>query len=62
VPLEHFGQPRDKAIQWWGERHHSIPPIKVEDALMMQNDLRIPFTITVDETHKYPTIVSHRFE
>jgi DNA repair protein RadD len=63
VCLEHQGYARGKAVQWWRERCQDIdPPILVDQALRMQEQLAVPTHIVVNLAQKYPEIKRHKFE
>jgi DNA repair protein RadD len=62
VCIEHAGMARAKALRWWQERSAEQCPRTVEEALPLAWKLPTPASITVDETNKYPEIVSHAFE
>lgn len=62
ICIEHSGLARTKALNWWMRRADGKPcPRTVDEALAGAHALRTPETIRVDETGKYPEIVSHEF-
>ncbi|HEY1142276.1 MAG TPA: DEAD/DEAH box helicase family protein, partial [Lysobacter sp.] len=62
VCLQHSGMARANAIRWWQERDSEGPiPRTVEEALERAYGLPTPSAITVDETEKYPRVVSYEW-
>jgi DNA repair protein RadD len=61
VCLEHGGMARAKALRWWQARSSGAVPRTVEEALAIAYELPMPRAIEVDETNKYPEILSHEF-
>ncbi len=59
VCIEHDGMPRAKALRWWQARTSDKCPRTVEEALPLAWKLPAPVSILVDETDKYPEILSH---
>lgn len=60
VCLEHGGYARGKALAWWIERSDRRDvPRTVEEALgRCWTELRVPVSIEVDDTDKYPSVLS----
>ncbi len=59
VCLEHAGYARSSAHRWWQERTAAPVPRTVEEALAVAYEcLPCPSEIVVDETDKYPSVVS----
>jgi DNA repair protein RadD len=61
VCVEHAGMARAKALRWWQARSSEQPPRTVEEALPLAWKLPSPLSITVDETGKYPEILTYEF-
>jgi DNA repair protein RadD len=61
ICIEHAGTPRAKALRWWQARTTEQCPRTVEEALPLAWKLPSPASITVDETDKYPEILTHEF-
>jgi len=60
ICLQHSGTARANAIRWWQERDPGGDiPRTVEEALERAYGLPSPSEITVDETDKYPRLVSY---
>lgn len=58
VCLQHGGHARAKALRWWTERAQGTPPRSVEESMGLVHGLRRPARIVVDESGKYPEIIS----
>lgn len=60
VCLEHGGYARGKALAWWIERSDRRDvPRTVEEALgRCWTELRVPVSVQVDDTDKYPSVLS----
>lgn len=62
ICVEHTGTPRNKAANWWAARAPGEPvPRTVEEAMAVAYGLPQPVRITVDETNKFPEILSYVF-
>lgn len=61
VCIEHAGMARAKALRWWQARAGGQPPRTVEEALPLAWALPTPTHIEVDETNKYPEVITHEF-
>ncbi|MBO9717477.1 MAG: DEAD/DEAH box helicase family protein [Pseudoxanthomonas sp.] len=59
--FEHAGMARANAMKWWQERSSAQPPRTVEEAMAAVYALPVPTEIVVDETDKYPRILSAAF-
>lgn len=59
VCVEHGGFARARAERWWQERGGGVLPGSVNEALECAYSLVSPAAITVDESAKYPQIVSY---
>lgn len=60
VPLEHGGELRSRAVEWWNARNFTRVPLvprTVDAALEIVHTLRQPKRITISETGKYPEII-----
>lgn len=62
VCLEHAGMARAKAHRWWTHRVGGNVPRTVDEALRLAEHLVEPISIEVDETQKFPEIVTHEFD
>lgn len=63
VCVEHGGQARNKASNWWKARDPAceLVPRTVEAAMAVAYSLPQPLRITVDETDKFPEILAYAF-
>lgn len=62
VCLEHQGFARSRAVQWWVDRCDTLqPPVLIEQALRVTEQLAVPDKILVNLATKYPEIKRHIF-
>lgn len=59
ICFEHSGMARAKALNWWMRRSTKPCPRTVDEALSGAFALVSPSKVTVDETDKYPEILSY---
>ena len=60
VCLEHDGYARQKSHKWWRYRANAgDPPDTVDEALERMSECRKPSALSVNESGKYPEIVTH---
>jgi DNA repair protein RadD len=62
VLLEQDKYFREKASAWWKFRTGMTAPLTVDEALLLQDKIHQPLTITVDESGKYPRIINYKFK
>lgn len=63
ICVEHGGRAFEKALGWWLQRQpEGRVPRTADAAVEAAYSLPRPVAITVDETNKYPEIVSHEFD
>ncbi len=58
VCLEHTGYARNKAKEWWAQRHRSATPAATNDALRLVSELRKPERIRVWVNKPYPEVLA----
>lgn len=58
VNFDAFGYPRNKADEWWRQRHTSNPPLSTDLALASLSELRKPRKVRVWINKKYPEVLS----
>ena len=61
VCFEHNGFPRHKAHEWWAERSYEEPPERVEDAVYLMHDLKVPTHIRVWMKKQRPEVLGYDF-
>ncbi|CAB4122341.1 SSL2 DNA or RNA helicases of superfamily II [uncultured Caudovirales phage] len=62
ICLEHQGYPRQKAASWWANRAAGLPlPGRVDEALAVVKQLKLPAQIAVRASGRFTEIVGARF-
>lgn len=61
VCLEHSGYTKNKAQYWWKRRSPEPVPDTAQQALELSHTIKIPESIFVNESDRYPRIKDHRF-
>ena len=62
ICIQHSGMAQEIALMWWQARSKEQPPRTVEEALPMAWLLPTPKSITVDETGKFPEILTYELD
>lgn len=62
VSIESAGKARERAEEWWQQRHAGDCPLTINEALLMQSQLRVPKRIQVQMNLQHPEIKRFEYE